>query len=59
MKIQQLLESLTVDVYNKFIKETDSLAWIEYTLLDPNNLSRKYAERVESYLLTTFESVPA
>lgn len=59
MKIQQLLESLTVDVYNKFIKETDSLAWIEYNLLDPNNLSRKYAERVESHLLTTFESVPA
>lgn len=59
MKIEQLIESLTIDTYNEFVKETDGLAWIEYNLLDPNNLSRKHAERVEAHLLNTFESVSA
>jgi hypothetical protein len=50
MTIDQLINSLTladVDAYNA---QADKYVYVQYTYLDPNNLSRRYTERVENAL---------
>jgi len=50
LTIDQLIESLTladVDTYNA---QADKYVYVQYKYLDPNNLSRRYAERVENAL---------
>lgn len=38
------------------LAETDQLCWVEYTLLDPNNIPRLYAMRVWNRLMDLIEA---
>jgi hypothetical protein len=49
--VESLIKSLTKEHAREYEKQTDKLIWIETKLLDPNNLSRKFAERVEDALI--------
>jgi CRISPR/Cas system-associated exonuclease Cas4 (RecB family) len=46
MTLDQLIASLTLEQAIECSKQTDILIWIEVTLLDPVNLSRRHAETV-------------
>lgn len=46
-----LIASLTVEQAIEYDKQNDKLIWIETTLLDPNGISRRYAETVEDALI--------
>ena len=50
MTIFELIQALTPADAAECFKQSDPLCWIEYTLLDPNNLSRRFATRVEDAL---------
>lgn len=50
MTIDQLIDSLTpadADAYNR---QADKYVWVQYTLLDPHGIPRRYTERVEDAL---------
>ena len=54
MTIDQLLQSLTLSDAAEYREVTDKLCWIEYTFLDPNDLSRRFATRVEDALVNLY-----
>lgn len=56
MKYPALLEILTMEDAINYSKETDKLVWIEYNLLDPNNLPRSLAEDFEEALIAILNS---
>jgi adenine C2-methylase RlmN of 23S rRNA A2503 and tRNA A37 len=49
--LNDLIASLTIEHAREYAAETDKLVWIEYALLDPINIPRRYAEQVEAALL--------
>ena len=53
--LNDLIASLTLAQAREYAAETDKLLWIEYTLLDPINISRRYAEQVEAALLALLD----
>lgn len=57
LNIGQLIASLTHEEAYTYNEQTDKLCWIEYNLLDPNNLPRRYAERVEDALIVLYEQL--
>jgi hypothetical protein len=54
MTIDQLLQSLTLSDAAEYYEITDKQCWIEYTFLDPNDLSRRFANRVEDALVNLY-----
>lgn len=54
--LSQLIDSLTLEDLQTYQATTDRLMWIETTLLDPNGLSRRHAEKVESKLLDLLQA---
>lgn len=55
-KLQLLIDLLTLEDLRKYQAQTDKLMWIETTLLDPNGLSRRHAEKVEEKLLDLLQA---
>jgi hypothetical protein len=55
-KLQLLIDLLTLEDLRKYQAQTDKLIWIETTLLDPNGLSRRHAEKVEDKLLDLLQA---
>jgi len=55
-KLQLLIDLLTLEDLRKYQAQTDKLIWIETTLLDPNGLSRRHAEKVEEKLLDLLQA---
>jgi hypothetical protein len=55
-KTDALIAGLTIEQAREYEAQTDKLIWIEYTLLDPNNISRNMAERVEDALIEMLEA---
>ena len=51
MTVQELIQSLTAEQAREYDAQTDQLVWIETTLLDPNNIPRRFAETVEDALI--------
>lgn len=49
-KTDALIASLTIEQAREYAAETDKLVWVETVLLDPNNISRRMAGRVEDAL---------
>jgi hypothetical protein len=47
MTIDQLIASLTPADAVAYNKQTDKYVWVQYTFLDPNDLSRRFTSRVE------------
>jgi hypothetical protein len=54
-KTDALIASLTNNQAIAFAKQTDRLVWIETELLDPANIGRHQAERVEAALIGILE----
>jgi len=54
MTIDQLIHSLTLKDLAAYKDQQDPLIWIEYNLLDPNNLPRKFAVLVENAFFSEF-----
>ena len=54
--LQLVIDLLTLEDLRKYQAQTDKLIWIETTLLDPNGLSRRHAEKVESKLLDLLQA---
>ena len=54
--LKQLIDSLTLEHVNIYQVTTDQLIWIETDLLDPNGLSRRHAEKVETKLLDLLQA---
>ena len=50
-KLETLIASLTKEQAAEYETQTDKLVWIEDTLLDPNDIPRRHAERVEDALI--------
>ena len=50
-KLEQLIDSLTLEQSQTYQATTDKLIWIETELLDPAGISRRHAETVESKIL--------
>jgi hypothetical protein len=50
MTIDQLIDSLTYSQAVELENQTDRLIWIEVNLLDPANLSRNFAAKVDAVL---------
>ena len=55
-KLQFLIDLLTLEDLRKYQAQTDKLIWIETELLDPVNLSRRHAEKVEAKLLDLLQA---
>ena len=56
MKYQELIASLTIEDAVRYSNVTDKIIWIEYNLLDPNDLPRRLAESVEDVLIGLLEA---
>jgi hypothetical protein len=54
-KLETLLSSLTRAQAAQYAAQTDKLVWIETTLLDPNDIPRRHAERVEDALIALLQ----
>ena len=54
--LAQLIDSLTLEQSRQYQAQTDKLIWIETELLDPANLSRRHAEKVETKLLDLLQA---
>jgi len=50
MTIDQLIASLTPADADEYNRQTDKYVWVQYTFLDPNDLSRRFTSRVEHAL---------
>lgn len=55
MKVEDLIASLTIEQARKYQQAAEPILWVEYNLLDPNNISRRYTTRVEIALLTLLQ----
>jgi hypothetical protein len=55
-KTDALIAGLTIEQAREYEAQIDKLIWIEYTLLDPNNISRNMAERVEDALIEMLQA---
>ena len=51
MDIKELVDSLTIDDALAYDALVDKVVWIQDTLLDPNDLDRKYWPKVERRLI--------
>lgn len=49
-KTDVLIASLTIEQARQYAAQTDQLVWVETTLLDPNDISRRMAGCVEDAL---------
>jgi len=54
-KLETLIASLTKEKAAEYEAQTDKLMWIETTLLDPNDIPRRHAERVEDALIALLQ----
>ena len=54
--LSQLIDSLTLEQSRQYQAQTDRLMWIETELLDPANLSRRHAEKVEAKLIDLLQA---
>jgi hypothetical protein len=50
LTIEQLIASLTIEHAKAYAAKQDKYVFVVDELLDPNNLSRRYVERVEDQL---------
>ena len=54
--LTQLIDSLTLEQSRQYQAQTDKFIWIETELLDPANLSRRHAEKVEDKLIDLLQA---
>ena len=54
-KLETLIASLTKAQAAQYAAQTDKLIWIETTLLDPYDIPRRHAERVEDALIALLQ----
>lgn len=50
MTLEELAQTLTPEQRDDYHAQVDRLVWIEYNLLDPHNLPRSLAERIENLI---------
>ena len=55
-KLAAFIDGLTLEQAREYEKQTDKLVWIECNLLDPADIPRAYAERVETALRLLLEA---
>ena len=50
-RLARVINALTMDQALEYKKQQDPLCWIEYNILDPISLPRRYATHIEDALL--------
>ena len=55
MRLDELIQSLTIEDAITYINATDKIMWIETELLDPNCIGRCNWPAVETHLMNTLK----